>query len=585
MKFKRILTASLAAAMLLSMGVGCKKKTSNVDYDEIMSRENVEDYVYPEQIELKIPVYNRSDELPDVTDNYWTKYVQKEFGDKHNIKMTFISIPRNEEVTVFNQLMAGKKENQPDIIFNYDYPSIVSFADMEYFQELDEEMIKKYAPTYYENTVALDEYTYLNGKKLFLAGNRPKAYNYVTLIRKDWIEKTGRNPETDCPKNTEEYLDLLRDFRDMKLGGDKTIPENKSMGNANYGNHYYRPHPYPAIEHALYSDITVASLTYEPTKLSLQQDNLKYNEGLVSPEWYLDKDGSKAKEAFIMGKAGTYGLYLTKTPNIIADLKANVPGAEVMVLPGYADERYNHGTPGRMDNPFGLMTGINTFCEHPEAVLMYYEWLSQPENLYTMQNGVEGKTYYKQEVETENGMVEIPVLIDGYEGEERLNYNANKDMWCLVIEGKDLGDDYVNAVAQAETYAPDGYEHLIMDAYENDLANKDFAYTDYMFTKPITSLSKYQGELLELWREAQTALTNCKPEEFDALYEQYCERYLATGYQEILDEKRAVFEEEQAAKAVDTSKYGECEKTAECDIDLIQDIESEYITDYKPITK
>ncbi len=562
MELKRILSTALAAAMLLSMGVGCGKKAGNVDLDEIMARENVEEYVYPEQIELKIPVYDRGTpgQAP-VTDNYWTDYVQKEFGDKHNIKMTFIAIPRKEEITKFNQLMAGKVENQPDILYNYDYPSIVNFVEMGAFMELDTAMIEKYAPTFYEKTKHMDEYTYLNGTKYLLAANRPKSYSWVTLVRKDWIEKTGRNPETDCPQSPEEYLDLLRDFRDLKLGGENTIPESKSMGNANYGNSYYRPHPMPALDHALYADITVAPLTYEATKLQLKDDNLKYNEGLVSPEWYLDTDGSKAKEAFVSGQAGTYGLYLTKNPDIIAALKANVPGADVMVLPGYADPRYGHATPGRMDNPFGLMSGINVNCEHPEAVLMYFEWLQN--NLHVMQNGIEGKTY------TMDG--DVPVLIDGYEGEERLNYNANKDMWCLVIEGKDLGDEDLNAKAQAETYAPDGYEHIIYDAYENDKASKDFGYTDYLFTKPITSLAKHSGKLLSKWQVIVTELTNCKPEEFDAKYDAFCEEYLALGYQEILDEKKAVFEEEQKNKAkAEDSVTGECTHTADCDVDLVQ---------------
>lgn len=599
MKFKRILTATLASAMLFSMSTGCKRKVADIDYDEIMSRENVENYVYPgDGIELKIPVYNRGQAgLPDVTENYWTDYVQKNFGDKHNIKVKFISVPRSSEITVFNQLMIGSEKNMPDILYNYDYPNIVNFANNGYFQELDEEMIEKYAPTYYKNTKDLEEYTYLGGKRYFLAATRPKAYNYVSLIRKDWIDKTGRDSDVWYPTSTEEYLDLLRDFKKLKLGGENTIPENKSMGNANYGNYYYREHPYPAVEHALYSDITVASLTYEPTMLSLKDDNKKYNEGLVSSEWYLDQDGSKAKEAFVSGRAGTYGLYLSKNDDVIKTLKDNVPGAEVMVLPGYADARYNHGTPGRMDNPFGLMTGINALCDHPEAVLMYFEWLSQPENLFVMQNGVEGKTYNMEDAKDADGNLildengepkQVPVLVSDYAGDERLNYNANKDMWCLVIEGRDLGDEYMNVVAQAMSNAPTGYEYLIFDAYESDKEGGRYNYTVYMFTQSIESLSENSGKLLAKWQEAQTVLTNCKPEEFDDLYKRYCKEYLALGYQDVLDEKLALFKEEQKIKAEmknSNSKLGDCTHTEDCDVDLVQDIKSKYIPDYEPISK
>ncbi len=536
MKFKKIMAASLALAMSASLLTACGSKSGGeVDYDEIMSREDVENYVYPEQIELRIPVYDRGNTgQADVTNNYWTKYVQSEFGDKHNIKVTFVSIPRNEEITAFNQLLAGKVENQTDIIFNYDYPSIVSFADQGAFQTLDEEMIKKYAPTYYEATKDLDEYTYVNGEKLFLCATRPKAYNYITMIRKDWLDELG----LDIPTTGDEYLAVLKAFRDNKMGGENTIPQTKSLSNAYYANYAYRPYPMPEEENALYSDITVVSLTYEPTKKQLEYDNMLYNEGLVSPEWYLDTDGSQCQEDFIAGRAGIYGCYLTKNPDVIGQLVANNPDAEVAFLPATPGE--NGVCSGREDNPFGMVSGINANCEHPEAVLMYFEWLSDPDNLYVMQNGIEGVTY-----NLDDG---VPVIIDDYTGEERLNYNSNKDMWCLVIEGKDFGDDETNLKAQMKTYAPEGYEYLIQDSYDDYQKNKEYYYNDYIFTKTVTSLSTLSETLKSKWQVIQTDLTNCSPDEFEAKYEAACEEYLAAGYQEVLDEKQELYNEQSASQ-------------------------------------
>lgn len=541
MKLKKTLSVLLTASALASGALalsGCGKTVSDVDLDEIMAAipaDQAESYVYPEQIEIKIPVYDRAQPgLPDVTDNYWTDYVQKEFGDKHNIKVTFISISRNDEITQFNQRLAGKPENQPDIIFNYDYPTIVNFAKQGAFRELSNEFIEHFAPDFYERTSYMDQYTYLEGKKLFLCGSRPTAYNSVTLVRKDWMDELG----IDEPTSNEEYLDMLRAFRDAKLGGENTIAQTMSLGNANYGAYRYRPYPLSEHDNALYSDITVAALPWEPVKEALRYDNMLYNEGLISPEWYLDTDGSKAKEQFIAGQAGTFWCYLTKSPDIIASLKENDPDAEVTVLSSYDDELFGHPTPYRADNPFGLVSGINANCEHPEAVLMYFEWLN--DNLFVMQNGIEGVTYTMED--------DIPVLIDGYEGEERLNYNSNKDMWCLVIEGKDFGNEELNVKAQAETYAPDGYEELIYKSYENYQKTKDYSYCDYIFSTPIQSVSELSGVLLAKWQEIHTQLVNCKPEEFDALYESCSKEYLDLGYQRIIDEKEQVYQQESAQK-------------------------------------
>lgn len=50
---------------------------------------------------------------------------------------------------------------------------------------------------------------------------------------------------------------------------------------------------------------------------------------------------------------------------------------------------------GRAYWPFGFIMGINyeTSPEERAAVWMYLEWLSQPENLFKFQNGVEGENY------------------------------------------------------------------------------------------------------------------------------------------------------------------------------------------------
>jgi putative aldouronate transport system substrate-binding protein len=533
MRVKRMISLVLASALITTVLAGCGGKTANVDVKEIMSRADVENYSYPEQIELKIPVYDRGTPgQASVTDNYWTKYVQKEFGDKHNIKMTFVSVPRKEEVSFFNQMLAGKKENQTDIIFNYDYPTIVSFVDQGAIQTLDEEMIKKYAPTYYEETKDLDEYTYLSGDKVFLPGKRPVNYNYITMIRKDWLDKCG----LDVPKTRDEELAALKAFRDKKLGGEGTIPKTVNLRNANYGNYAYRPFPMPEEENALYSDITVCSLTYQPTKEQLKYENMMFNEGLYSPEWYLDKDGSKMMEQFVSGKAGVYGTYLTKNPDVIGTLKKNCPEAEVAFLPTLSEE--GKVPADRADYPFGMMSGININCEHPEAVMMYFEWLQK--NLFTMQNGIEGVTYNMED--------KVPVLIDSYSGEERLNYNGNKDMWCLVIEGKDLGDEELNVIAQEKMYAPKGYEYLIRDSYENYERVKEYRYTDFIFNKPLDSISQYSETLKSKWQVIQVDLINCKPEEFDAKYEAACKEYLNAGYQQVLDEKKEVYQEMKKEK-------------------------------------
>lgn len=523
MKLKKVLCAALSTVMAASLLASCGGGGSKVDKAELTGPKP-----YEEQIELKIPVYDRGMQgQADVDNNYWTNYVQENFGDKYNIKMTFVPITRKEDVTVFNELLAAGE--QPDILFSYDYPTVMSYFSRGAFQPIDEDILKLYAPTFYENTKDLEQYAMADGERYFLTATRPVAYNWVNIVRTDWLEKAGLS----MPQSREEYVEMLKKFKELKLGGEGTIPQTQSLYNAYFGNYASRPYPLSEEDNAMYSDITVASLTWEPTKKELQYLNSLYNDGLISPEWMLDKDGSQMRSDFIAGKAGVYGFYLSQTPPVLQSLVENCPDAKVAVLPPYTATGKDSDMAGRADWPFGMVAGISEKCEHPEAVMMYYEWLSQPENLFVMQNGIENVTYTIKD--------DIPVLVDDYTGTERLNYNSNKDMWCLVTEGKDYGSEEKNLEAQKKTYAPEGFEDLIQQSYDYYQQTKDYKYTDFLFDKSIESLSQYGETLKSKWEVIQVDLITCKPEEFDAKYEAACKEYLAAGYQAVLDEKAEVY--------------------------------------------
>ncbi len=551
MKMRKILSLLLAASAVAASAAGiagcANRAPAVIDTEAIMSIDDPENYVYPEQITLRIPVYDRGQtgQAP-VTDNYWTDYVQKEFGDKHNIKVEYIAIPRQGEVTKFNQLMAGKVSRQPDILFHYDYPQCITYAKSGAFQEINEEMLAKFAPDYYESTKDLDEYTYVNGEKVFLPGTRPRAYNFITVIRKDWVEQCGfavPDSSVNWELSQDEYDNILKTISAKKPGGPNTIALGFSLPNANFGNNGYRNYPISAHDWALFADLSVCSLPWEPTYEQIKYNNNLVNMGVVSNEWYLDKDGSTARQNFSAGIQGVHGFYLTKESAEISALLQNQPNAKLSLTPTILnpDENGNQIIKGaRADNPFGLMSGINVHCTHPEAVYMYFEWMY--DNLLTMQNGLEGVTYNMQQVE--GG--EIPVLIDGYTGEERLNYNANKDMWCIVTEGRDYGSDQLNIQAQVYTYAPAGFEYLIEENYERIKDNDHYNYIDFLFDRSIDSLTDYGSTLLNDWQIMATDMFNCAPAELDAKYQKYCQQYLKDGYQVILDEKEAAYEDMKA---------------------------------------
>ncbi|MBR6008657.1 MAG: extracellular solute-binding protein, partial [Clostridia bacterium] len=288
---------------------------------------------YAEQIELKVPIYQRNGIKDPIEDNYWTHWVQANFGDKYNIKVTYVPISRTNEVSDFTTLMSSD-DTAPDMIFHYDNPQLLAYIAQDYVAQIDEEMVEEFMPDYlaYVGQDAYDAGKYnVNGKKvqMYFPAARDAADNWATVIRADWLEAVGM----EMPTSVEEYLDVLRAFRDANLGGDYTIPATQGLPSTTgmRADSYRTGHTDPR-EIAIYSDLQVVSLDWEPIKRNYETMNIMYNEGLCSKEFALDSDGSQAKSDFVNGKAGVYGFYLSSNSDVISTLMENCPEAKLAIL-------------------------------------------------------------------------------------------------------------------------------------------------------------------------------------------------------------------------------------------------------------
>lgn len=79
---------------------------------------------------LKIEIFDRGNAPAGLTasDNFLTNYVKENFGKTNNINVEFIPIPRSEEVTKLNVLMASGTD-VPDIVFTYDSGTFNKYAE------------------------------------------------------------------------------------------------------------------------------------------------------------------------------------------------------------------------------------------------------------------------------------------------------------------------------------------------------------------------------------------------------------------------------------------------------------------------
>lgn len=532
-----LLTGAMTVGMLAGCGSGKGTDTSkNSSVSKSTSGTSAKagdfkDYSkgFDKKVTIEIPVYDRAFEGWNATDNYYTQWVQKEFGDKYNINVKYVAIGRTTEVQDYMQMIAAGKA--PDIIMHYDMPQAVKYYTEGAIQDLNMDEIKYYAPDYYKQlSDTIDKYGELDGKKAFFFGGREAIYyNFVHLIRQDWLDKVNMK----SPTNLDELNKVLKAWKDAGLGQTSSTLIQKSFN-------YFYPYMNDDIKEedkAKYLDLNVAPFTWKPTEDYLREMNKEYNDGVLDPEFYLNKEDGDLKADFVSGKSGIYGFYINSSTDAISSLLANDPDAKVSAMNPAAyspdGKGYYYENP-----PYGLIMGINskTTDEERAAVWMFLNWMIQPENLFYMQNGVEGQNYNLDD----QG---IAVPVDGFEGESKLSQNNNKDYWCLVQEVASYGDEKKNYEANLRMLAPEGYDYLIEDAYKYAKDNEKYGVMTPIFTKPVEASDEYTSDLNAMWQESYVDLITGPEKDFDKKYKEYSKEYLDAGYQDILDEKAELYKD------------------------------------------
>lgn len=565
-KLKVVIALALTSVMVLGT-VGCSNKESNDTKGRVKETEKAESEAggikaadsgtssgeaginswtaFEETVTITVPVYDRSKEgYPAVDDNYWTQWVQSEFGDKYNIEVKYLAIPRGDVMTKYSMLIASG--DTPTIMMEYDYPKVAQWASDGAMQAIDLEDFAKVAPNYYQKMVDSDQlqYSVINDKTFFVLSERPyydTEYTWVTFIRKDWLDQIG----FEIPTNYKEYSEAMNAIMEAGIA---EHPVGLSLPtNAYVTNFSFRDFPVDEAEWAMHSSLGTASLSWEPTYQYLKRQNAEYNQGWFSPEYDLDADGSggnsssQQKTDFINGEIYKYAGYVSSNVDWLTAFYEQNPDAELAVEspyileePGIVDEVVN-----RAGNSFGMIVGFSSYADQGQltAAWMLMEWMSQEDVLFTLENGIEGVTYTLDE----KG---LPIVDADYRGKEMLNHNNNIDMTCLVHALKTIGTIEDTIAAAAPQGLPQDFEQMMLDNYYEmkAIADSGRAYTDSVFSVEIPAEAEYSATLLSLYQEYSVALTKCDPKEFDTLYEELSRRYLDAGYQEVIDERLEAYE-------------------------------------------
>ena len=493
---------------------------------------------FAENVTLQVPVYDRGVEgVPDVTNNYWTQWIQENFGDQYNVTVEFVPITRNDVMTDYALLASAG--TLPTMLMEFDYPKLAQWANEGYLSTFDMNEFASVAPTYYNRMVELNQlqYSTMDGETYFVFAERPYSdtgYSWQVFVRMDWLEEVGYD---HVPTTREEYLDAMQKIMDA---GICEHPGGGSMltGLGSDQNDGFRTMPFDEKEWAVYGDYNIVAMSWEPNKKLVQYANEEYNLGITNPEYYVT-DNETAKANFVNGGQYSFGGYISGNVDFLTAFYENNPDGKLAIQP--ANYVYAETSAYRADNPFGMMVGFASSATEDQikAAWMYLEWMSQEDVLFTLQWGVEGENYTMGE----DGN---PVSVGDYDGEYKQGYNNNADYVAPVIASRVLGDPEADIRASFPTDLPQTEELVaqILEFYNTraEQAAEGLAIVPCMYATVIDAESEYRDTLGSLYTQYRDELTMCAPEEFDALYDQRAQEYLDAGYQAIIDERAEAYD-------------------------------------------
>lgn len=356
----RSLAIAMSSAMVMGALVGCSSSTGESGTDTQTSQDTTQKEAdnsatvtesgeqaaegtgidswqpFADNVTIQIPVYDRGGEV-DVTNNYWTQWVQTNFGDKYNITVEYVAIPRGDVLNAYANL--ANAQDLPTILMEYDFPKQAQWADDGYLQELDLEKFKTVAPNYYammEEQGNLD-YTNLNDTTYFALAERPysqNTYNYVTFYRQDWLDQIGMEYPTT-------WDDTLKVYEAIKEAGLSEYPAGgtKISGAGVDQNYGYRKNPQDEYEWATTGDYAIPALSTEAQKNLLKRRNELYNLGYFNPD-FTQREATDGEADFIAGNAFTYSAYIAPSISVLDSFYETNPDAHlsIAVCPGLIED-------------------------------------------------------------------------------------------------------------------------------------------------------------------------------------------------------------------------------------------------------
>ena len=522
---KRILAILLAAAMLLSLGILSA------------TAEELVDGKFAETRKITVEIFDRSnDGGTDPTNNKFTDFIKAGMLEKHNVEVEFIRVPRWTEVDDMNNLLAAG--DAPDVCVTYSYPTIQTYANMggvidmnPYLTEYKDQLPNLYA--------LLGDYNIFynqdpeTGTVWAIEALLAERARINTFVRKDWLEKLN----IAVPTTIEEFEAMLVAFRDnaeLLLGADaaKMAPYSTSYDIGWRNDHLLCSFvPDAATDEELYiNGFDDRHMLYPGYKEGVRVLNKWYNMDLLWKDFALYGSGDTTEDNNL--KAGFVGAFTHNwdypfrngEDSIHANLKRNVgEDAAFVAVECFKNDagEYRKFLADSVDRKV-FFPATN---DEPLASMLYVDFISSPEVIKYLQIGDEGINH----TVTENGAIATMAAV----APDIQNSGMNID-YTITINGLNLFDTELTNKSKALNYA--GVESEYVERALTCSTNGGRVVAHFN----VGAIASEEGIGTSLTEKRDTFLCQAvvaSEADFDAIYDAGMADYLASGGQDIIDER------------------------------------------------
>jgi putative aldouronate transport system substrate-binding protein len=482
-------------------------------------------------VTLSVEVFDRGNvggTAPD--NNYWSKWIQKEFGDPRNIKLKFVTCPRWEEVNKLNVWMASNQA--PDVSILYDVNTVFNYYKSGGLTRLDD-ALNTYGQQLKEflGKDVLDRGRYY-GEQWSIPAKRVINARFGTWIRQDWLDEL----DLPTPTTRDEWYNAMKLFKEKNPGKvGRVIPYGVTRDILWTATNLLESFMTDKSDYTRYLTNGNLRMFAPGYKEGVRFLNKMYNEGLMSSEFYLDKDGKLFERDYTNGYIGgyiqNYDMPLRPGAAYLPTVQEKIKGFDLQPIDPFKD--MDGVTTKELYDQAGLRIIVPKSSEaRVNEAMQYLNWMADTDVIFYLQFGDLGEGHIINDAG-------LPVYQDVKAGDKQFNSPQNID-YTLIINGVDTGDADMNIRINSLSYGDMG--DLYVKAYKLATVN---GFVMPALSIPTDADATYSNTLREKGYEFFAKTVTCKPQDFEKTWTKMITEYMKAGASEVLEERRIAWAKER----------------------------------------